>query len=182
MYLQATFKTQANALCRKNLAYQKRNTRSNCCIILSPIFVSLLLLVIQVALDSALDKPSNRVEYHFKQTLPSCSFAGIALHQQRFNRSCMTCFAHCLQCGCLCLSCCSDTVSGTKECHNATDANPCLPGTLACLTQQLPLHASPSSCVFSNPALNASILFTRTNALQNEVHAAQRLLVMSLVP
>ena len=59
--LQATFGTQANALCRKNLVYQKRNTRSNCCIILSPIFVSLLLLVIQVAVDHALNKPANRV-------------------------------------------------------------------------------------------------------------------------
>lgn len=90
----ATFGTQANALCRKNLAYQKRNTRSNCCIILSPIFVSLLLLVIQVAVDHALDKPANR-------------------------------------CGCLCLSCCTDTIDGTKECHDATDANPCLPGSYA---------------------------------------------------
>ncbi|KAL0019993.1 hypothetical protein WJX79_010913 [Trebouxia sp. C0005] len=85
----ATFGTQANALCRKNLVYQKRNTRSNCCIILSPIFVSLLLLVIQVAVDHALDKPANK-------------------------------------CGCLCLSCCSDTAEGGKVCH--TTDNPCLPG------------------------------------------------------
>lgn len=61
---QATFGTQANALFRKDLAYQKRNTRSNCRIILSPIFVSLLLLVIQAAVDSAIDKPANRVSYH----------------------------------------------------------------------------------------------------------------------
>ena len=36
----------------------------------------------------------------------------------------------CLQCGCLCLNCCSDTVDGGKVCHAATTEDPCLPGML----------------------------------------------------
>lgn len=40
-----------------------------------------------------------------------------------------------LQCGCLCLSCCTDTLQG-RVCHNATTDNPCLPGELTCFNTQ----------------------------------------------
>ncbi|KAG0620187.1 hypothetical protein M758_4G196700 [Ceratodon purpureus] len=44
--------TQANALLRKNLTFQKRNWRTNCCLVLFPITLCILLVVIQVAVNS----------------------------------------------------------------------------------------------------------------------------------
>ena len=52
--VQATFKTQANALFRKNYATQKRNRKTNCCIVVSPILFLLILFLIQKAADSAI--------------------------------------------------------------------------------------------------------------------------------
>lgn len=46
-----SFGTQANALLRKNLTFQKRNVKANACIISFPILLCLLLLVLQVAIN-----------------------------------------------------------------------------------------------------------------------------------
>lgn len=46
--------TQANALFRKNLTYQKRNWRTNCCLVLFPIALCILLVVIQTAINNLL--------------------------------------------------------------------------------------------------------------------------------
>ncbi|KAK9805638.1 hypothetical protein WJX72_009637 [[Myrmecia] bisecta] len=58
--LNATFRTQANALLRKNVVYQKRKRRTNCCIVLAPIFFCLILLLLQIAVNSALNSADNR--------------------------------------------------------------------------------------------------------------------------
>uniref|UniRef100_A0A7I4ACZ0 ABC transporter domain-containing protein n=1 Tax=Physcomitrium patens TaxID=3218 RepID=A0A7I4ACZ0_PHYPA len=44
-------KTQANALFRKNLTFQKRNWRTNCCLVLFPALLCILLVIIQVAVN-----------------------------------------------------------------------------------------------------------------------------------
>ncbi|KAL3528350.1 hypothetical protein ACH5RR_007672 [Cinchona calisaya] len=56
----ASFWTQANALLRKNLAFQKRNIRSNVRLIVFPFLLSVLLVVIQNLVNKQLAKPSNR--------------------------------------------------------------------------------------------------------------------------
>ncbi|XP_015070141.1 ABC transporter A family member 7-like [Solanum pennellii] len=55
----ASFSTQANALLRKNLTFQKREVRSNIRLILVPIILCVLLVLIQVLVNNELDKPSN---------------------------------------------------------------------------------------------------------------------------
>ncbi|KAL2613896.1 hypothetical protein R1flu_025588 [Riccia fluitans] len=54
----ATFGTQANALLRKNLIFQKRNYKTNACVIIFPILICLLLFGLQVGVNKLLDKPS----------------------------------------------------------------------------------------------------------------------------
>ncbi|XP_057806410.1 ABC transporter A family member 7-like isoform X2 [Salvia miltiorrhiza] len=56
----SSFWTQANALLRKNLTFQKRNMKTNIRLVLSPLFLCLLLVLIQKLVDTELDKPSNR--------------------------------------------------------------------------------------------------------------------------
>lgn len=56
----ASFWTQANALLRKNLTYQKRNIRSNIRLILFPVLLCALLVLIQTIVNRELDKPSNK--------------------------------------------------------------------------------------------------------------------------
>ncbi|KAL2613554.1 hypothetical protein R1flu_025246 [Riccia fluitans] len=55
-----TFGTQANALLRKNVTYQKRNIASNCCIVSFPIIICLLLFALQKAIDGVFDKAKYR--------------------------------------------------------------------------------------------------------------------------
>nr|XP_048329625.1 ABC transporter A family member 7-like isoform X1 [Ziziphus jujuba var. spinosa] len=56
----ATFWTQADALLRKNLTYQKRNKRTNIRLISFPFLLCLLLVIIQNLVNSQLDKPENK--------------------------------------------------------------------------------------------------------------------------
>ncbi|OIT04890.1 PREDICTED: ABC transporter A family member 7-like [Nicotiana attenuata] len=56
----ASFWTQANALLRKNLTFQKRDVKSNIRLLLVPIVLCLLLVLIQNLVNKELDKPSNR--------------------------------------------------------------------------------------------------------------------------
>ncbi|VFQ62764.1 unnamed protein product [Cuscuta campestris] len=56
----ATFWTQADALLRKNLTFQKRNVRTNLRLILFPVVICLLLVLIQYVVNNELDKPSRR--------------------------------------------------------------------------------------------------------------------------
>lgn len=56
----ATFSTQANALLRKNICFQKRNMKTNIGVIAFPLFLCVLLVVIQNLVNSELDKPKNR--------------------------------------------------------------------------------------------------------------------------
>lgn len=56
----ASFWTQANALLRKNLTYQKRNMKTNVRLILFPFLLCLLLVLIQSLIDNELDKPKYR--------------------------------------------------------------------------------------------------------------------------
>uniref|UniRef100_A0A803M7W3 ABC transporter domain-containing protein n=1 Tax=Chenopodium quinoa TaxID=63459 RepID=A0A803M7W3_CHEQI len=52
----ATFSTQANALLRKNLIFQRRNKRSNCCLIIFPVLLCILLSLLQRVIDNELSK------------------------------------------------------------------------------------------------------------------------------
>ncbi|XP_047973696.1 ABC transporter A family member 7-like [Salvia hispanica] len=52
--------TQANALLRKNLTFQKRNMITNSQLVLSPLVFCLLLVLVQNLVDNELDKPSKR--------------------------------------------------------------------------------------------------------------------------
>ncbi|KAL3640607.1 Phospholipid-transporting ATPase abca7 [Castilleja foliolosa] len=56
----SSFWTQANALLRKNLIFQKRNIKTNIRLVLSPFILCLLLVLIQQLVNTELDKPSNR--------------------------------------------------------------------------------------------------------------------------
>ncbi|OEL25178.1 ABC transporter A family member 7 [Dichanthelium oligosanthes] len=56
----ASFLTQANALLRKNLCFQKRNLKTNVGIILFPVFLCVILVVLQGVIDRELDKPKYR--------------------------------------------------------------------------------------------------------------------------
>ncbi|KAL9155879.1 hypothetical protein ABFS82_09G035500 [Erythranthe guttata] len=56
----SSFWTQANALVRKNLIFQKRNIKTNVRLILFPLFLCLLLLLIQKWVNYEIDKPSRR--------------------------------------------------------------------------------------------------------------------------
>eukprot|EP00735_Rhodelphis_limneticus_P009812 TRINITY_DN2875_c1_g1::TRINITY_DN2875_c1_g1_i2::g.6040::m.6040 TRINITY_DN2875_c1_g1::TRINITY_DN2875_c1_g1_i2::g.6040 ORF type:complete len:991 (-),score=211.47,sp/Q8LPK0/AB8A_ARATH/42.77/0.0,ABC_tran/PF00005.22/1.5e-26,ABC2_membrane_3/PF12698.2/2.6e-14,AAA_21/PF13304.1/0.15,AAA_21/PF13304.1/1.5e-10,ABC2_membrane_4/PF12730.2/7.4e+02,ABC2_membrane_4/PF12730.2/0.00054,SMC_N/PF02463.14/0.0059,IstB_IS21/PF01695.12/14,IstB_IS21/PF01695.12/20,SRP54/PF00448.17/0.33,AAA_23/PF13476.1/8.1e+03,AAA_23/PF1347 len=51
---------QTDALLRKNLTFQKRNKRENCCLVLFPLVLILILFIIQVFIDNQLDKPEFR--------------------------------------------------------------------------------------------------------------------------
>ncbi|GAU47772.1 hypothetical protein TSUD_193090 [Trifolium subterraneum] len=53
----ASFCTRANALLRKNLTFQKRNKKTNIRLILFPLFLCILLVVLQHLIDNQLDKP-----------------------------------------------------------------------------------------------------------------------------
>ncbi|CAI9112239.1 OLC1v1012658C1 [Oldenlandia corymbosa var. corymbosa] len=56
----ASFSTQANALLRKNVTFQKRNIRSNLRLVIFPFLLCLVLNLIQVLVNRELDKPSFR--------------------------------------------------------------------------------------------------------------------------
>lgn len=55
----ASFWTQANALLRKNVTYQKRNIKTNIRLVSFPFIICLLLVLLQGFINSQLDKPSN---------------------------------------------------------------------------------------------------------------------------
>ncbi|KAF8399432.1 hypothetical protein HHK36_015297 [Tetracentron sinense] len=56
----ASFWTQANALLRKNIAFQKRNFKTNVRLITFPFFLCLLLVLLQNLVNRELDKSKNR--------------------------------------------------------------------------------------------------------------------------
>lgn len=56
----ASFWTQANALLRKNLTYQKRNIKTNIRLISFPFLLCLLLVLLQILINTQLDKPANK--------------------------------------------------------------------------------------------------------------------------
>ncbi|XP_024025302.1 ABC transporter A family member 7 [Morus notabilis] len=56
----ASFWTQADALLRKNLTYQKRNIKTNIRLISFPFILCLLLVLIQALVNNELDKPKNK--------------------------------------------------------------------------------------------------------------------------
>ncbi|KAF8697363.1 hypothetical protein HU200_035956 [Digitaria exilis] len=56
----ASFLTQANALLRKNLCFQKRNLKTNIGITLFPVLLCVILVVLQGVINRELDKPKYR--------------------------------------------------------------------------------------------------------------------------
>lgn len=56
----ASFWTQANALLRKNLTFQKRNSKANIRLVAIPLILCLLLVLIQILVNNELNKPSNK--------------------------------------------------------------------------------------------------------------------------
>ncbi|KAL3819387.1 hypothetical protein ACJIZ3_005292 [Penstemon smallii] len=56
----ASFWTQANALLRKNLIFQRRNIKTNLRLVIIPFILCLLLVLIQSLVNKELDKPSHR--------------------------------------------------------------------------------------------------------------------------
>ncbi|KAL4559227.1 hypothetical protein LXL04_031362 [Taraxacum kok-saghyz] len=56
----SSFSTQANALFRKNLTFQRRNIRTNLRLILFPLVLCLLLVLLQTIVNNELDKPENK--------------------------------------------------------------------------------------------------------------------------
>ncbi|CAJ1944057.1 unnamed protein product [Sphenostylis stenocarpa] len=54
----ASFATQANALLRKNITFQKRNVKTNVRLILFPVGLCLLLFVLQLIVDAQFDQSS----------------------------------------------------------------------------------------------------------------------------
>ncbi|XP_074285014.1 ABC transporter A family member 7-like [Silene latifolia] len=58
-YGRASFSTQANALLRKNLIFQKRNKCSNVCLIMFPVFLCILLSALQRVVNNAMKEKYN---------------------------------------------------------------------------------------------------------------------------
>ncbi|CAI5478439.1 unnamed protein product [Closterium sp. Yama58-4] len=58
--LRTTFNTQANALLRKNVTFQKRNWGTNCCLVSMPILMCVLLKVLEIAINAILSGPDYR--------------------------------------------------------------------------------------------------------------------------
>ena len=89
--LQASFRTQAGALMRKNAAFQRRNRRSNCCITVTPILFIMILFLIQKLVNSALDTPDTRVSgctaAHFSHTHVSFAAAWHLVFHDQLKRS-----------------------------------------------------------------------------------------------
>ncbi|XP_078149465.1 ABC transporter A family member 7-like [Carex rostrata] len=56
----ASFLTQANALLRKNLTFQKRNVKSNMCIVAYPVLICVLLIILQTLINNEIDKPKYK--------------------------------------------------------------------------------------------------------------------------
>ncbi|GAA0183625.1 ATP-binding cassette [Lithospermum erythrorhizon] len=56
----ASFWTQADALLRKNLIFQKRNVKTNIRLTIIPLLLCVLLVVIQTIINNELDKPENK--------------------------------------------------------------------------------------------------------------------------
>ncbi|XP_020205731.1 ABC transporter A family member 8 [Cajanus cajan] len=56
----ASFWTQANALLRKNLTFQKRNVKTNIRLIMFPFLLCLLLVLLQSVLNNQFDKAKNK--------------------------------------------------------------------------------------------------------------------------
>uniref|UniRef100_A0A7N0V1R9 ABC transporter domain-containing protein n=1 Tax=Kalanchoe fedtschenkoi TaxID=63787 RepID=A0A7N0V1R9_KALFE len=56
----ASFWTQANALLRKNLTFQKRNIKTNIRLVSFPFLLCLLLVLLQSLINNELDKPENK--------------------------------------------------------------------------------------------------------------------------
>ncbi|XP_050871002.1 ABC transporter A family member 6 [Lathyrus oleraceus] len=57
MTISSTFSTQANALLRKNLTFQKRNNKTNIRLILFPFILCVFLFLLQPLIDNQFDKP-----------------------------------------------------------------------------------------------------------------------------
>ncbi|CAI5486916.1 unnamed protein product [Closterium sp. Naga37s-1] len=55
--LRTSFNTQANALLRKNVTFQKRNWGTNCCLVSMPILMCVLLKVLEIAINKILSGP-----------------------------------------------------------------------------------------------------------------------------
>uniref|UniRef100_A0A0D3GZY7 ABC transporter domain-containing protein n=1 Tax=Oryza barthii TaxID=65489 RepID=A0A0D3GZY7_9ORYZ len=53
----AGFATQANALLRKNLCFQRRNMKTNACITVFPVFLCVILVVLQGVINHEINKP-----------------------------------------------------------------------------------------------------------------------------
>eukprot|EP00850_Spirogloea_muscicola_P003309 SM000013S26478 [mRNA] locus=s13:611469:617905:+ [translate_table: standard] len=76
--LRSTFGTQANALTRKNLAFQKRNWKSNCRLVSAPIILCLVLAIIQAAINGLLSGSKYKARMmilHLLSLLPRPSFS-----------------------------------------------------------------------------------------------------------
>lgn len=58
--LQATFRTQAHALFRRNAAQQRRSVYTNIFIVSTPIFFCLLLFILQQLINAAIDTPDSK--------------------------------------------------------------------------------------------------------------------------
>ncbi|CAI5466132.1 unnamed protein product [Closterium sp. Yama58-4] len=58
--LRTTFNTQANALLRKNVTFQKRNWGTNICLVSMPILMCVLLKIIEIAINAILSGPDYR--------------------------------------------------------------------------------------------------------------------------
>ncbi|CAM8881361.1 unnamed protein product [Rhodiola kirilowii] len=56
----ASFWTQANALLRKNVTFQKRNVKTNIRLVSFPFLLCILLVVLQSVINSQLNKPENK--------------------------------------------------------------------------------------------------------------------------
>ncbi|MEW5299847.1 MAG: hypothetical protein WDW36_002821 [Sanguina aurantia] len=94
----ASFRGQANALVRKSLVFQKRNSATNCCLLSAPIFFALLLLGIKIAI--------NRVflagpEFSCGCQCLACYSVDVDCQQPK---RCLP-LRRSLQCGCQCLAC-----------------------------------------------------------------------------
>ena len=131
LLFQAKYRTQANAILRKNARFQQRNRKQTACILLAPVLYCLILLALQLAINNAFNTPDNKVRTcagrHWRRWRRRCPpLSGKACDMAR-----PLCHAAAAQCGCLCTSCCSTSANGTETCRTTATGgnNTCLPGT-----------------------------------------------------
>jgi hypothetical protein len=156
---------QARALASKSLQLQRRNVRSNACLVAAPILFCILLLALQFSLNRLMTGSEFQV---CVCVCGACrTAAGVALHVRGLVltptllllRCPMHGILHAVQCGCQCTQCCFDV--DPSNCTVQTDspcAHTCLQRNASNCGLQFSVGAQAAACSIAHPSTWPPIL------------------------